>query len=156
MIFGKRLSEYVRFQRGVLLLTLGVGLLRLALSLAGAPNAAVKYASVTVVMLASMIYYGVRVHTAGFGSYRHILPLLVIQGALITAIVVAAILLSAATGTPNIFTAPEYGGGASVPLHIAGHLVFGLVVAPLVGWAVGSLVMLVTKRVTGQRPALAA
>jgi len=156
MIFGKRLSEYVRFQRGVLLLTLGVGLLRLALSLAGAPNSAVKYASMTVVMLASMIYYGVRVHTAGFGSYRHILPLLVIQGALITTIVVAAILLTAATGQTNIFSAPEYGGNASVPVHIAGHLVFGLVVGPLFGWAVGSLAMLVTKKVAGRRPALAA
>jgi hypothetical protein len=155
MIFGKRLSDYVRFARGIVWLTLVVGVLRLALSVGGAPNSTVKYLSMTVVMLASMIYYGVRVHTAGFGSYRHLLPLLVIQGALITAIVIVGILLTASTGQPNIFSAPEYGGTLSVPAHIGGHLVFGLVVGPLFGWAVGSLVMLVTKKVTGPRPALA-
>jgi hypothetical protein len=154
MIFGKPLSEYVRFQRGILLLTLGVGLLRLALSLAGMPNSTVRWLSMTVVLLASILYYGVRVHTAGFGSYKHLLPLAWIQSAVITAIVVAGILISAATGTENIYSAPEYGGTLSVGAHIAGHLLFGLVVAPLVGWALGSLVMFVTRKVTGPRPAV--
>src|SRR5919106_354220 len=69
MIFGKPFSAYVRFQRGLLLLTLVVGLLRLGLSLAGVPNSKAKWLSVTVVLLASVFYYGVRVHTSGFGSY---------------------------------------------------------------------------------------
>ena len=156
MIFGKRLSQYVRFQRGILLLTLVVGVLRLVLSLAGMPDSTVKFLSMTVVLLASWFYYGVRVHTTGFGSYRHLLPLLWIQSALATVIVIAGILISAATGTPNIYTAPEYGGTMSVPAHIGGHLLFGLVLGPLVGWAISSLVMLVTKKVAGSRPAMAA
>ena len=155
MIFGKPLSTYVRFQRGLLLLTLVVGLLRLGLSLAGVPNSTAKWLSMTVVLLASVFYYGVRVHTSGFGSYKHLLPLVWIQSALVTAIVIAGILITAATGRENIFSAPEYGGTLSVGAHIGGHLLFGLVIGPLVGWAIGSLVMLVTKKVTGPRPALA-
>jgi len=156
MVFGKPLSAYVRFQRGVLLITLVVGVLRLALSLASVPNATVKWLSMTVVLLASTIYFGVRVHTSGFGRYKHILPLLVIQGALVTVIVIAGLLISAATGEPNVFSAPEYGGTLSLGAHIGGHLVFGLVAGPLVGWAIGSLVMFVTKKVSGTRPAGAA
>ena len=156
MIFGKRLADYVRFQRAILILTAAVGILRLVASLAGVPNSTAKFLSMTVVFLASIFYYGVRVHTSGFGSYKHLLPLLVIQSGLVTAIVVAGILLSAATGTPNIFSAPEYGGLMSVPAHIGGHLLFGLVLGPLVGWAIGSLVLWVTRKVKGPRRALAA
>jgi hypothetical protein len=155
MLFGKPLSAYVRFQRGVLLVTVVVGLLRLALSLAGVPNDAVKWLSMTVVMLASVFYYGVRVHTSGFGGYKHILPLVWIQSALMAVIAIAGILVSVA-GAPNIFSAPEYGGTMSVGAHLGGHLVFGLVVGPLAGWAIGSLVMFVTKKVSGPRPARAA
>ncbi|HEY7512741.1 MAG TPA: hypothetical protein VIG50_20945 [Vicinamibacteria bacterium] len=156
MIFGKRVSDYVRFQRGLLILTLVVGLLRLALSLGGVPNSTARFLSMTVVLLASALYYGVRVHTTGFGSYKHLLPLLEIQWALATVIVIVAILISAATGTENIYSAPEYGGTLSVPAHLGGHLVFGLVLAPLVSWGVASLVMLVTKKVTGARRVVAA
>ena len=155
MIFGKRVSDYVRFQRALLILTLVVGVLRLVLSLAGVPNSTARFLSMTVVLLASALFYGVRVHTTGFGSYRHLLPLLEIQWALATAIVIAAILISAASGTENIFSAPEYGGTLSVPAHIGGHLLFGLVLGPLVTWAIASLVMLVTKKTAKPRPALA-
>ena len=155
MIFGKPLSEYVRFQRALLLLTLVVGVARLGLSIAGVPNSTAKWLSMTAVLLASIVYYGVRVHTSGFGTYKHVLPLLVVQGALLTAVVIAGILIAEGTGRQNIFSAPEYGGTLSMGAHIAGHLVFGLVAAPLVGWAVASLVMLVTKKVGGARPAIA-
>jgi hypothetical protein len=44
-IFGKTLGEYVRFQKTFLILILAVGLARLALSLAGAPNSTVRWLS---------------------------------------------------------------------------------------------------------------
>jgi hypothetical protein len=130
--------------------------LRLVLSLAGVPNSTVKWLSMTVVLLASVFYYGVRVHTSRFGSYKHLLPLLVIQSAVITAIVIAGILIAAATGTPNVFSAPEYGGLYSTGQHVAGHLAFGLAIGPLASWLIASVVMWVTKKVSGPRPALAA
>ena len=155
-IFGKKLSEYVAFQKGILAVIAIVGILRLGLSLAGVANATTKWLSMTVVVLIATIYYGVVVYTKRFGSYRQILPLLVNQSILANLIVIVGILISAATGKQNIFTANEYGGNLSVPLHIGGHVLAGLVIFPLVGWAIASLVMFVTRKVTGTpRPAAA-
>ncbi len=156
MIFGKRLSEYVAFEKGVLALIAIVGILRLVLSLAGVADSTTKWLSVTVVGIAATIYLGIVVHTKGFGAYRQLLPLLVLQGIVANAIVITGILISAATGKPNIFTANEYGGNMSVPLHIGGHMLVGTIVGPLIGWAVASLVMFITKRVTPARPVVAA
>ena len=43
MIFGKPLSEYVRFERVFLILIVVVGLARLVASLAGMPNTTVRF-----------------------------------------------------------------------------------------------------------------
>jgi hypothetical protein len=157
-IFGKKLSEYVRFQRVILALILVVGLARLFLSLAGVPNDTVRFLSMTVVGLAAIFYYGIRVHTTGFGSYRQLLPLLVIQSAVANGIAILGILITYFTGHANIFTAPEFGGLMRIRWHILGHVVGGLVIGPLIGWLVASIVMWVTKRVSrkGQpQPAVA-
>ena len=50
-IFGKSFSQYVTFEKGFLILVLVVGLARLALSLAGLPNATVKFVSLSVLLL---------------------------------------------------------------------------------------------------------
>jgi hypothetical protein len=56
-IFGKSLSDYIRFERRFLILVLVVGLARLALSLLGVPNSTVKFLSLTVLYLLGMLYY---------------------------------------------------------------------------------------------------
>lgn len=147
-IFGKKLSEYLRFQAPVLALIAVVGLTRLALSLAGVGNETVKFVSMTVVGLAAIFYYGIRVHTSGFGSYKQLLPLLVIQSALQNGIAILGILITYFTGRANIFTAPEYGGLTRMRWHILGHALGGLVIGSLIGWGVASIVMWVTKRVS--------
>ena len=146
-VFGKKLSEYVAFQKVILAAVVAVGVLKLALSLAGVSDAATRWVSLTAVALVSVFYYGIAVHTKGFGSYRHLLPLMVIQGVVANSIVIVGILISAATGKANIFTADEYGGMGNVPLHVGGHVIGGMVVGPLIGWAISSLVMLVAKKV---------
>jgi hypothetical protein len=107
-IFGKSLSEYVSFEKGFLILVLVVGLARLGLSLAGVPNATVKFVSLTVVLLLGLIYYSVRVHTSGFGSYKRLLPVLALTVIVAQLIVVGGIMLAMGTGKDNIFSAPEY------------------------------------------------
>ena len=146
-IFGKKLSEYIAFQKVILIVVAVVGILRLVLSLAGVPDATTKWLSMTVVSLAAVIYFGITVHTKGFGSYRQLLPLMVIQGVAANLIAIVGIVISAVTGTPNIFTANEYGGTANPAFHIGGHVVGGMIVGPLIAWAVASLVMLITKKV---------
>jgi hypothetical protein len=156
MIFGKRCSDYVRFQRVFLGLVLVVGLARLGLSLAGLPNSTTKWLSLTVLTLIGILYYGVRVHTSGFGSYKQLLPLIFNQNALAQVIVIVGIVIGILTGHDNVFTAPEYSGGRDGKnwVHVAAHGVV-ILVLPLVGWLVGSLVTWVTKRVA-PRPAPAA
>jgi len=149
-IFGKSLSEYARFQKIFLALILVVGLARLVLSLGGVPNSTVKWLSITAVSLIGLLYYSVRVHTSGFGSYKHLLPLLVIQNLLAQAISFVAVAMAILTRKDNIFTAPEYSGGADGKtwLHANMHLIMGVIVASLLGWLIGSAIMFITKKVT--------
>ena len=148
-MFGKSISEYVRFEKVVLWIIAIVGVGRLALSLAGVSNSAAKFVSITVVTLLGALYISAKVHTSGFGSYKQLLPLVWIQSALAQLIVAASIILGIVTGKNNIFTAPEYSGGGDGKNwgHVGAHLVLGLVVAPLVLWLVGSLVLWITKKV---------
>jgi len=153
-MFGKRVSQYLGFQKVFLGLIAAVGLARLGLSLAGLPNTTVMWLSMNVVAWAGALYYGVAVHTRGFGSYKQLLPLGFFQTVLMQSIAVLGILLSIA-GLQNIFAAPEYSFGAhSQWFHILAHLTVGILVPPLLVWGVASLVLLITKRVA-RRPAVA-
>jgi hypothetical protein len=153
-MFGKRISEYLDFQKVALIVLAVVGLLRLALSLAGVPNGKVAYLSMNVVTWAAAIYYGVAVHTKGFGTYRHLLPLGLFQIVVQQAIAVLGILLAIA-GHDNVYAAPEFSFNvANQWLHLLSHLTIGIVVPPFLLWAVESLVLWITKRVA-RRPATA-
>jgi hypothetical protein len=149
-IFGKSLSEYVRFERIILWLIVVVGLARLALSLAGVPNSTAKWVSITAVSAIGLLYASIRVHTAGFGSYKQLLPLLWIQAALSHFIVVCGIVLSIFTDKDNIFSAPEYSGGGNgrTWFHVLAHVIAGTIAVPLIGWLVGSLILFITKKVS--------
>jgi hypothetical protein len=157
-MFGKRLSQYLGFQKVWLALIAAVGLARLGLSLAGLRDSTVTFLSMTVVGWAAILYYGVAVHTRGFGSYKQLLPLMIFQVVLVQVIAVAGILVAIA-GFPNIYAAPEYSGPpfARSPNqwnHALAHLTIGIAAPVLLGWGVGSLVLLITKRVA-RRPAVA-
>jgi hypothetical protein len=153
-MFGKRLSQYLGFQKAVLGLLAVVGLARLGLSLAGLPNTTVAWLSMNVVAWAGALYYGVAVHTRGFGSYKQILPLVFFQTVLQQSIAVLGILL-AIGGYPNIYAAPEFSFGAqSQWIHVLAHLTIGIIVPTLLLWGVASLVLLVTKKMA-RRPAVA-
>ena len=147
-IFGKSLSEYTAFAR-VMLAAIGIiGILRLVLSLAGVPNGTVRWLSMSVVVLLGVIYLGVQASKTGFGTYRHLLPLMVLQSGLANAIAALGILVSIFTGGINIFTAPEYSGGGpgNTWFHFGAHIVAGLVVFPVILWALSSLTMLIAKK----------
>ena len=148
-MFGKSVAQYLGFQKVVLALVVVVFLVRLGLSLSGTPNATAKWVSVTVVLLLGLLYYGVAVHTRGFGSYKQLLPLLFFQSLLAESLVALAIVLAIVTGQDNIYTAPEYSGGGDGKnwIHVVAHLIVGAVILPLISWGISSLVLLVTKKV---------
>ena len=152
-IFGKSLSDYVRFERGFLILVLVVGLARLGLSLGGVPNSKAKFLSLTVVFLLGMLYYSVSVYTSGFGSYKQLLPVIALQVIVGNCVIIGGIVLSILTAKDNIFSAPEYSPGRADGKtwgHVAGHVV-ATIVLPLILWAIGSLIMFVAKKVRGGR-----
>jgi hypothetical protein len=147
-IFGKRLSEYVAFSKPFLILIVVVGIARLALSLGGVPNSAAKWLSITAGIWLGVLYFSIRVHTSGFGSYKHLLPIFVLQGLAAQAIIVPAIILAIFTGHDNIYSAPEYsfGSDGKTWLHVAAHLGLGTTIGPLVGWLIGCVIMFATKK----------
>jgi hypothetical protein len=150
-MFGKPISQYVAFQKVLLGLLVAVGVARLALSLSGLPDSTVRWLSMNVVLWAATLYYGVAAHTQGFGSYKQLLPLVVIQVLVFQSIAAVGILLAIA-GFPNIFAAPEYSFGASSQgIHLLAHLTIGIVVPSLLLWGVSSLVLLAAKRIV-RRP----
>jgi lysylphosphatidylglycerol synthetase-like protein (DUF2156 family) len=150
IIFNKPLSEYLAFQKVMLLLTIVVGVARLALSLGGVGNPTVKWLSITIVGIIGLVYYAIRVHTSGFGSYKQLLALIVIQNIVAQAIIIAGIVIAIVTHKDNIFSAPEYSPTADGKtwLHAGMHLVLGVVVGSLLWWGIGSVIMWVTKKVT--------
>jgi hypothetical protein len=146
-VFGKSISDYLRFQQVMLIAVAVVGLLRLGLSLAGVPDPAVAWLSMNVVTWAATLYYGVTVHTRRFGGYRQILPLVLFQMLVQQSIAVIGIMIAIA-GFPNVYAAPEYSPGMSNQwLHALAHLTVGIVAPTLLMWGVGSLVLAVARRV---------
>ena len=152
-IFGKRLSEYAAFAKLILGLIFIVGIARLGLSLAGVANSTTRWLSISVVLLVSVVYYAIRVHTSGFGSYKQLLPLYLLLCVLGEGIVAVGIILAIATNKDNVFSIPEYSGNVDGKNwgHVGAHVVGGLIVGPLVSWLIGSLIMFVTKKVSGER-----
>jgi hypothetical protein len=151
-VFGKTLSQYFSFQKYILLLIHAVGLGRLILSLAGFPNSATKWFSISVVCLIALIYYSIRVHTIRFGSYKQLLPLIFIQSVVAQPIVIVGIVIAIYTHKDSVFSAPKFSGGTDGKtwLHAAAHLIVGLIIGPLAGWLIGCVLLFVVKKVTPQ------
>src|SRR3989442_8093851 len=68
-MFGKKLSEYFRFQRWILILIAAVWLVRLVLSLTG-PFSTARWVSINIVLLAGLVYYAVAGHTKEFARLK--------------------------------------------------------------------------------------
>ncbi len=148
-IFGKRVSDYLLFQKGFLVAAAAVGFGRLGLSLASLQDSTVAWLSMSAVVLAATLYYGVSVRTRRFRSYPQLLPLVFFQVALTHGTAILGILVSMA-GFPNVFTAPEFSGPVANPNpwgHLAAHLTIGIVVPTLLLWVAGSRFLLLTNKV---------
>jgi hypothetical protein len=154
-LFGKSLSEYVRFQRPILGLILIVALARLSLSLAGVSNSVVKYFSVTAACALGLVLCSILVHTRSFGSYKQLLVLIGLQSITAQVLSAAAIALAIVTGHDNIFSAPEYSGGGDGKTwgHAGAHLVLATTFLTVIGWAIGSLILYIAKK-SDPRPQL--
>jgi len=147
-IFGKSVSQYVRFLRPVLGFILVVGVVRLLLSLAGVSVAGVRYFSLTGAWLVGLVVCSITVHTKGFGSYKQLLGLVGLQSLVAQAFTAAVVVLAIATGQDNIYSLPEFSGGTDGKtwLHVGAHLFLATPILTLAGWLVGSAILFVTKK----------
>ena len=165
-MFGKSLSEYVAFQKPILILIAAVWALRLALSMAGVPVSGAQFVSVTGVLVLGALYYGWAVGQKGFGSFKQLYGLNLVQGVFSQTLVALAILLAIVLNQDNIYTTPEFYppaqgiGVLGLPLppdgknlgHAIEHVVVtGAIGFPIIGWLLGSLVLLATRK--SARPA---
>ena len=146
-MFGKKLSEYIQFERWLLILIAAVWAVRLGISLAGTSFEVTRWVSINIVLLVGLIYCSVAVQTSGFGSYKQLLGLLFMQTVLAHILIAAGIVLGILTGVSNAYTTPEVFGGSDGKtwLHVLAHVIAAFIL-PLIAWLVGSVILFATKR----------
>ena len=148
-IFGKSLSEYISFQKVVLILFAVVGLLRLGLSLGGVPNSSAKWLSLTILVPITIFYYPIRSQITGFGTYKNLLPLYFIQTLIMQAIISVGIVIAIVADKDNIYSAPEFYHGTGTGRswgHVFAHIVVVTVFMTTVAWLISSLVLFVASK----------
>jgi hypothetical protein len=166
-MFGKKVKEYVRFERWILILIVVVFALRLGLSLAGASKAEYpfitrtgiqtpfpkgsEWLSINLVLLVGILYCAIAVQTTGFGTYKHLFPLLLFQITIAHWLVGMGIMLGILTGHNNVFTALEHCGVCGADglrwSHALGHIVITPPLVSLVSWLPASAILFVTRKV---------
>jgi hypothetical protein len=148
--FGKPLSDYFAFCKPFLVLLPLVGIIRLALSLSGTPDTTARWFSMTALVWIAIVYYSIRVHTSGFGSYKQLLVICVLLNLSTQVISIGSIVLAILTDTNNVFSAPEafFGSDGKNWTHALLHVFVGIPVGSLVAWLIGSLILTVTRKVS--------
>jgi hypothetical protein len=165
-MFGKKVKEYVRFERWILILIVVVFALRLGLSLAGVSKPeypvmigtviptipkATEWVSMNLVLLVGILYCAIAVQTRGFGTYKHLFLLILLQTTMVHFLVGMGIILGIVTGHNNVFTALEHCGvcGASGLKwsHALGHIFLEPPLMSLISWLPASGILFVTRKV---------
>ena len=148
-MFGEKLSEYIQFERWILILVAVAFVIRLVISVAGTPFAETRWVSINLVLLVRLIYCSIAVHTSGFGSYKQLFGLLLVQNVFAHTCIALGIAIAIVTGRENAFTVPEVSGGGNGAtwFHALLHL-FGGFIAPVFFWIIGSAILFVTKKLS--------
>jgi len=149
-IFGKPLSQYIAFAKVFIILVFVIGVTRLALSLNGVPNETTRWFTMIGVAWIGVIYFSIRVHTTGFGSYRQLLVIFALVNWTAQAIAITGIVIAMATGTNNVFSSPEFAFGQDGKTwsHLLAHVFVGTTIGTLFPWVIGSGILALTKKVT--------
>lgn len=129
--------EY-RYLPAFVLLILGVGAARLILTVAGVGDSLTRLASMTVVILAGIVWFGSLQTTwkqRMLIAYALILPYMLIE--------TAGLGYTWISGQATIFQSPAYSMGTTIEVHFFGHLIGGLTWEPLGVFAILTLLAFV-------------
>ncbi len=128
--------------------------------MAHVPVSGAQLVSVTGVLVVGALYYGWAIGRKGFGSFKQLYGLNLVRGVFSQTLVAIAIVLAIMIGQDNIYTTPEFYppaqgiGVLGLPLppdgknfgHAIEHIVVaGAIGFPIIGWLLGSLVLLATR-----------
>ena len=147
-IFGKPLSEYVGFCKPFLILIPLVGILKLVLSLTGTSNSTTWWLSTNALLWLGIIYYAIHIHSAVFGSYRHLLVICTLLNLSAQVISILGITLALFAGADNVY-AYAFGEQETTWTHLFAHLFFGIPFGSLLGWLGGCLILAITRKISG-------
>ena len=123
--------------------------LRLGLSACGSPHWCSRVVSVTGATAGCVLLAAVFIHFRRFGGYANVVVSSLLLNLWAQLLIIGAIVFAVATGTENVYTAPEF----QLPQfaqpyvdpyhlrHIYGHLTFGIGLGTLSGAAVGCLML---------------
>jgi len=128
--------------RAFMAATLLMGLVRFALTVAGLPDAFVKFFSMTVILLAGTVYFALRTETHKErlkAGYLLMFPYMVVE--------VAALGYTWATGRQTIFHSADYSFGTSIAVHTIGHFAGGLTWEPLSAFVVMEIIWLIARMI---------
>ncbi|MCS6883992.1 MAG: hypothetical protein RMM17_11040 [Acidobacteriota bacterium] len=144
---GYSLKAYFKMLTPLLAFIAAIWMLRLLLDAIGVPLDIVKYFSVTAASAIAVLLATVNIHFSHFGGALHVVICTAIISAFSQLLIVSAIVFSVLSGTPNIFTAPEFSLAADPHhlRHIIGHLSFSIGAEVLLGSAMGNLLLLVLR-----------
>jgi hypothetical protein len=115
-----------------------MGVVRFVLTAAAFPDTFVKFFSMSVIILAGMVYFAIRTETHKErlkAAYVLFFPYMVVE--------VAALGYTWATGRQTIFHAADYSFGTSIAVHTLGHLVGGLTWEPLGAFVVMEIIWVI-------------
>src|SRR5436190_19976132 len=88
---------------------------------------ATEWVSINLVLLVGVLYCAIAVQTRGFGTYKHLFPLLLFQTTTAHGLIGMGIILGIVTGHNNVFTALEHCGACGADGlrwgHDLGHIV---------------------------------
>jgi hypothetical protein len=115
-----------------------MGVVRFALTAAAFPDTFVKFFSMSVIILAGIVYFAIRTETHKErlkAAYVLFFPYMVVE--------VAALGYTWATGRQTIFHAADYSFGTSIGVHTLGHLVGGLTWEPLGAFVVMEIIWVI-------------
>ena len=144
-LFGESVSDYLQFQKILLILTVAFGLIRLILSMAGVPDAVVTWFSMTGLLPIAVVYYPLRVHVKGFGGYPQVLILISNQVLVSQVMTAIGILTALLAGVDNIYSAAGPDAGQ------LGHAVMHLATWPVVSailWLPAAAILLIARRIS--------
>jgi hypothetical protein len=129
-----------------------MGVIRFVLTVSGLPDSFVKYFSMTVLVIAGLLYFALATDTHRErlkASYLLIFPYMIVE--------VAALGYTWASGRQTIFHAKEYSFGTPIWGHTLGHLVGGLTWEPLsifllmeIVWGISRLIWKLWNVLTGR------